>query len=196
MGPVCILVGAGTGKIRTITHRTKYLIGQGFAQPQKVLVVTFTSYAAGEMRNRLTKMGTPGVQARTFHSAALYRLRYSWPRAAGDMPWQPLDGKKLRVAAQTVRRVGLDTLRGTIRDVMGEIEWVKATLAGAGQYQTALREHGHTASLSAEKIIDCCRVYEDTKITPDGLLLDSDDLLIHTTGAMESSCAVAEGFRN
>ncbi|MDU4704574.1 MAG: ATP-dependent helicase, partial [Corynebacterium sp.] len=135
MGPVCILAGAGTGKTRTITHRIKYLIDQGFVQPQKVLAVTFTSRAAGEMRDRLAKMGTPGVQARTFHSAALRQLRYFWPQVAGDMPWQLLDDKKFRVVAQAVRRVGLDTSKETIRDVMGEIEWAKATLAGADQYQ-------------------------------------------------------------
>lgn len=196
MGPVCILAGAGTGKTRTITHRIKYLIDQGFVQPQKVLAVTFTSRAAGEMRDRLAKMGTPGVQARTFHSAALRQLRYFWPQVAGDMPWQLLDDKKFRVVAQAVRRVGLDTSKETIRDVMGEIEWAKATLAGADQYQAALREHGRTAPLSAEKIVDCYHAYEDIKTTPDGLLLDFDDLLIHTAGAMENSRAVAEEFRN
>lgn len=196
MGPVCILAGAGTGKTRTITHRIKYLIDQGFVQPQKVLAVTFTSRAAGEMRDRLAKMGTPGVQARTFHSASLRQLRYFWPQVAGDMPWQLLDDKKFRVVAQAVRRVGLDTSKETIRDVMGEIEWAKATLAGADQYQAALREHGRTAPLSAEKIVDCYRAYEDIKTTPDGLLLDFDDLLIHTAGAMENSRAVAEEFRN
>lgn len=196
MGPVCILAGAGTGKTRTITHRIKYLIDQGFVQPQKVLAVTFTSRAAGEMRDRLSKMGTPGVQARTFHSAALRQLRYFWPQVAGDMPWQLLDDKKFRVVAQAVRRVGLDTSKETIRDVMGEIEWAKATLAGADQYRAALREHGRTPPLSAERIVDCYRAYEDIKTTPDGLLLDFDDLLIHTAGAMENSRSVAEEFRN
>lgn len=196
MGPVCILAGAGTGKTRTITHRIKYLIDQGFVQPQKVLAVTFTSRAAGEMRDRLSKMGTPGVQARTFHSAALRQLRYFWPQVAGDMPWQLLDDKKFRIVAQAVRRVGLDTSKETIRDVMGEIEWAKATLAGADQYRAALREHGRTPPLSAERIVDCYRAYEDIKTTPDGLLLDFDDLLIHTAGAMENSRSVAEEFRN
>lgn len=196
MGPVCILAGAGTGKTRTITHRIKYLIDRGFVQPQKVLAVTFTARAAGEMRDRLATMGTPGVQARTFHSAALRQLRYFWPQVAGDMPWQLLDDKKFRVVGQAVRRVGLDSSTETIRDVLGEIEWAKATLAGPEQYRDALREHARTAPLPVEKIVDCYRAYEDIKTTPDGLLLDFDDLLIHTAGAMENSRAVAEEFRN
>lgn len=196
MGPVCILAGAGTGKTRTITHRIKYLIDQGFVQPQKILAVTFTSRAAGEMRDRLAAMGTPGVQARTFHSAALRQLRYFWPQVAGDMPWKLLDDQKFRVVAQAVRRIGLDGSKETIRDVMGEIEWAKATLAGAEQYADALKKHGRTAPIAASKVIDCYRAYEDIKTTPDGLLLDFDDLLIHTAGAMENSRAVAEEFRN
>lgn len=196
MGPVCILAGAGTGKTRTITHRIKYLIDQGFVQPQKVLAVTFTARAAGEMRERLATMGTPGVQARTFHSAALRQLSYFWPQVAGDMPWQLLDDKKFRVVAQAVRQVGLDNSKETIRDVLGEIEWAKATLAGPEKYPHVLREHGRTAPLAVEKIVDCYRAYEEIKTTPQGLLLDFDDLLIHTAGAMENSRAVAEEFRN
>ena len=74
-GPVCILAGAGTGKTRTITYRIAHLIESGFVAPQRVLAVTFTSRAAGEMRDRLTSMGVGGVQARTFHAAALRRPR-------------------------------------------------------------------------------------------------------------------------
>ena len=65
-GPVCILAGAGTGKTRTITYRIAHLIAQGFVSPNRVLAVTFTARAAGEMRHRLNMMGIGGVQARTF----------------------------------------------------------------------------------------------------------------------------------
>lgn len=56
-GPVCILAGAGTGKTRTITYRIAHLIAQGFVSPNRVLAVTFTARAAGEMRHRLNMMG-------------------------------------------------------------------------------------------------------------------------------------------
>ena len=75
-GPVCILAGAGTGKTRTITYRIANLVDQGFVSPQRVLAVTFTARAAGEMRDRLRTMGVAGVQAQTFHAAARRQLKY------------------------------------------------------------------------------------------------------------------------
>jgi len=52
-GPVCVIAGAGTGKTRAITHRIAYAAAIGTMDPQKVLALTFTSRAAGEMRTRL-----------------------------------------------------------------------------------------------------------------------------------------------
>ena len=70
-GPVRVLAGAGTGKTRAITHRIAYGVATGVYAPTEVLAVTFTTRAAGEMRQRLRTMGASAVQARTFHSAAL-----------------------------------------------------------------------------------------------------------------------------
>src|SRR3954451_20935626 len=77
-GAVCVLAGAGTGKTRAITHRIAYGVLTGVMQPNQTLAVTFTARAAGEMRGRLRELGVPGVQARTFHAAALRQLHYFW----------------------------------------------------------------------------------------------------------------------
>ena len=102
-GPVCVLAGAGTGKTRTITHRIAHLVQTGHVAPGQVLAVTFTARAAGELRNRLRVLGVAGVQARTFHSAALRQLRYFWPRVVGGDPWPLIEGK-LRAVGQAAAR--------------------------------------------------------------------------------------------
>ena len=95
----------------------------------EILAVTFTTRAAGEMRVRLRSLGVAGVQARTFHSAALKQLRYFWPRSVGGALWPVLE-HKLRLVAIAARRANAGTDAATLRDLASEIEWAKATLAG------------------------------------------------------------------
>jgi len=82
-GPVCVIAGAGTGKTRAITHRIAYAAAIGTMDPQKVLALTFTAKAAGEMRARLRSLGVPTVAARTIHAAALKQLTFFWPQVFG-----------------------------------------------------------------------------------------------------------------
>ena len=71
LGPVCILAGAGTGKTRALTHRIAYGVATGAFDPERMMALTFTTRAAGELRTRLRALGAGGVSARTFHAAAL-----------------------------------------------------------------------------------------------------------------------------
>ena len=190
-GPVCVLAGAGTGKTRTITRRIAHLTATGHVAPGQVLAVTFTARAAGEMRTRLRGLGIGGVQARTFHAAAMRQLRYFWPRVIGGEPWQLIEGK-LRAVGQAANRLRIATEGTTLRDLAGEIEWAKASLVTAEAYPTAAR--GRDLPLPAEQVAAVYAGYEELKNRAQ--VLDFDDLLIHVAAALEDDAGVAQEFRD
>src|SRR5947208_16300507 len=82
-GPVVILAGAGTGKTRVISHRVAYAVATAAVDERQVLVVSFTTKAAGEMVARLRALGLRRAKASTLHAAALDQLRYFWPQKRG-----------------------------------------------------------------------------------------------------------------
>src|SRR6476646_6970179 len=132
-GPVRVLAGAGTGKTRAITHRIAHGVATGVYAPTEVLAVTFTARAAGEMRGRLHELGAGGVQARTFHSAALRQLGYFYPRVvAGELP--RLVTSKIGLLAEAGARTRLPLAGSAVRDVASEVEWAKATRTSPDDY--------------------------------------------------------------
>ena len=192
-GPVCVLAGAGTGKTRTITHRIAHLVRTGHVAPGQVLAVTFTARAAGEMRTRLRALGVAGVQARTFHAAALRQLRYFWPRVVGGPPWQLVEGK-LRIVGQAAGRAKMGTDAATLRDLAGEIEWAKASLVAPAEYPAVVARLRRDVPGPAEQVAAVYAGYEEAKNAAE--LLDFDDLLLHVAGALEGHADIAQEFRD
>lgn len=191
-GPVCVLAGAGTGKTRAITHRIAYGVHAGILQPASVLAVTFTNRAAGEMRGRLRQLGVHGVQARTFHSAALRQLQYFWPKAIGGSMPRLVDRKIQLVAdAATACRIRLD--RNELRDVTGEIEWSKVTQTVPADYAVAALKAGREAPRDPAEIAQIYSVYEDLK--RDRSVIDFDDVLLLTVAVLQDRQDVAEQVR-
>ncbi|MFC8968399.1 ATP-dependent DNA helicase UvrD2 [Streptomyces sp. NPDC057094] len=192
-GPVCVLAGAGTGKTRAITHRIAYGVRAGILQPSSVLAVTFTNRAAGEMRGRLRQLGAGGVQARTFHSAALRQLQYFWPKAVGGSLPRLVDRKIQLVAdAAAACRIRLD--RGELRDVTGEIEWSKVTQTIPADYAAAAAKIGREAPRDPAEIAQIYSAYEDLK--RDRAVIDFEDVLLLTVAVLQDRHDIAEQVRS
>ncbi|MFD9727483.1 ATP-dependent DNA helicase UvrD2 [Streptomyces sp. NPDC059072] len=191
-GPVCVLAGAGTGKTRAITHRIAYGVQSGQLMPASVLAVTFTNRAAGEMRGRLRGLGAGGVQARTFHSAALRQLQYFWPKAVGgDVP--RLLERKIQLVAEAGARCRIRLDRGELRDVTGEIEWAKVTQTVPADYPAAAVKAGREAPRDLAEIAQIYGTYEQLK--RDRAMIDFEDVLLLTVGILQDRHDIAEQIR-
>ena len=191
-GPVCILAGAGTGKTRTITHRIGYAVQVGAVAASQVLAVTFTARAAGEMRGRLRALGVGGVQARTFHSAALRQLRYFAPRVLGG-PLPELAEHKARLVTQAALRCRLNVERTLRRDLASEIEWAKANVVGPQQYAPMVAKVGREPPVEPATMAAVYAAYEEVK--QGAGVLDFEDLLLVMAVAIEDHRDVAEEVR-
>ena len=193
-GPMCVLAGAGTGKTRAITHRIAYGVLSGAYQPQRVLAVTFTTRAAGEMRTRLRELGVPGVQTRTFHAAALRQLHYFWPQAIGGASPEVLP-HKASVVAEAVSRLRLQLDRVAVRDLAAEVEWAKVSMLTPETYAAAARRAGRDpAGLDATAMARVLQAYEEVK-TERGVI-DFEDVLLLTVGILAEREDIARVVRS
>ncbi|MFF8185763.1 ATP-dependent helicase [Microbacterium sp. NPDC016588] len=189
-GPVCVLAGAGTGKTRVITRRIAHGVDTGAYSPQRVMAVTFTAKAAGEMRGRLRALGVTGVSARTFHAAALAQVNFFWPTLAGDQAPSIIDNK-VRMLAHAADGVGLSPDTATLRDVAGEIEWRKVTMRSIEQY--AAERPGGVGRLNVDQVVALQSAYE--KLKDERRQMDFEDVLLTCAGMIEAEPRVAAAVR-
>lgn len=189
-GPVCVIAGAGTGKTRAITHRIAYAAAIGVMDPQRVMAITFTSRAAGEMRSRLRLLGYPGVNARTIHSAALKQLLYFWPSVFGGQSPELLTSKTPFISA-SVERAGIKlpaNNRDALRDIATEIEWAKVNQIAPEDFLATQRQV--RTRVNIEDIAKIYEAYESLK--KQERTLDFEDLLLLTTAMIENEAQVRE----
>jgi DNA helicase-2/ATP-dependent DNA helicase PcrA len=193
-GPVCVIAGAGTGKTRAITHRIAYAAAIGTMDPSKVLALTFTARAAGEMRTRLRSLGVPTVAARTVHSAALKQLIYFWPTVFGGRT-PDLMSSKTPFLTEAVNRADLAgeiriTSRETMRDIATEIEWAKVSQVAPIDYLDQVNARSMKPRVKAEHIAAIYVAYESLK--KQELAIDFEDVLLLTSAMLEEERSVRE----
>jgi DNA helicase-2/ATP-dependent DNA helicase PcrA len=192
-GPVRVLAGAGTGKTRAITHRIAYGVAGGVMIPQEVLAVTFTTRAAGELRQRLARLGAAGVQARTFHSAALRQARFFWPQVfGGALP--ELISSKLSLLADAANRNRLKASQADLRDLASEVEWAKVSNVRPDDYARVAVSRGRAVEgYDAGTVAKVYASYEEVK--RDRNRMDMEDALLYAAAALDADERVASAVR-
>ncbi|MFM6842169.1 MAG: ATP-dependent helicase [Candidatus Planktophila sp.] len=193
-GPVCVIAGAGTGKTRAITHRIAYAAAIGTIDPQKVLALTFTARAAGEMRARLRTLGVPTVAARTVHSAALKQLLFFWPTVFGGRTPDLITSKGSFIT-EAIRRADLTTEISThnrelMRDIASEIEWAKVSQVAPEDFIDEISQRLIKPRVNAEQLVQLYTAYESIK--KQELAIDFEDVLLLTAAMLEEERDVRE----
>jgi DNA helicase II / ATP-dependent DNA helicase PcrA len=190
-GPVLIFAGAGSGKTRVLTHRIAYLLGERGVAPDRILAVTFTNKAAGEMKTRLERM--VGRDARdlwvgTFHSMCVRILRRDGVKAGVEPSFAIIDDADQR---QLVKDI-LDDLDYDERQLspglcLHEISKAKNSLIWPEKY------HEKQTSFLGERLANVYTEYE--RRLRESNSLDFDDLIVRTIDLLERDEAVREKYQ-
>jgi DNA helicase-2/ATP-dependent DNA helicase PcrA len=199
-GPVSVIAGAGTGKTRAITHRLAYAVDIGVVDPQRILALTFTARAAGEMRTRLRALGVPNVAARTFHAAALKQLMFFWPQVLGGR-FPSLLTTKTGFLGEAINRANVTAVKNNalLRDVAGEIEWAKVIGLAPDEYIKAVDDYSRPIRISNNKVdaTSIAKVYEAYEsLKKQERVIDFEDVLLLTVGMLEEEREVRDRIRD
>lgn len=179
--PLCILAGAGSGKTRVLTRRIAHRCATGSADPRRVLALTFTRKAAGELTQRLGSLGMrEQVVAGTFHSLAWSQLRRHWEDKRQE-PLQLLD-RKVGLVARALPR---SARGGHVQplDYVSEIEWAKARRIRPDGYAQAAVDADRRPPVPVEAVAEVFQRYEALK--DERRMIDFDDLLDRTLGLLQ-----------
>lgn len=185
-GPCLVLAGAGSGKTRVLTTRVCHLIGEHGVPADRIMAVTFTNKAAGEMRERVTAMlgGEPrGIWMGTFHALGARLLR----RHAPEVGWTR--GFAIRDAEQSLREVKRAQIAAEVnpkrwrpKAIRGCISDAKNQLVGPRAYE---EEHGDGTDLLKRQAARVYTVYQESLRDQDAM--DFDDLLMLPVRLLETS---------
>jgi len=192
--PLAIIAGAGSGKTRVLTRRIAWRAMKGKEDPRRVLALTFTRKAAGELRSRLSRLGLRDqIAAGTFHSVAYSQLRIYWQDRGIKEP--TLLTNKISFVTNLLPRDkrSTDTL-----DIVTEIEWAKARRISPETYFSEAEKHGRTPPLGLQEVSNIFKSYEELKAERN--FLDFDDLLSDCAKIIRSDRSFGEAqkwrFRN
>ena len=208
--PLCVLAGAGSGKTTVLTRRVVRRVLDGSADPEHVLVVTFTKKAANELRRRIARLGVSGsVWAGTFHAAAYAQLRRYWadhdirPPGILDDPTRLvrriLDdvlgadaGSHTSSVHPVWPRLGVPS-QNLVGAVTAEVHWAQVRLVTPAGYSDAARTSTRTLPVTPDEMTEVYFRYGEEKRRRG--VLDLDDLIARCAHLLETDDEAARAQR-
>lgn len=181
-GPCLVLAGPGSGKTLTIAKRIEYLIKVYKVRPEEILVITFTRYAAGEMKKRFCRiMGSESfpVNFGTFHSVYYWILKWAYGLTNTSLL---SDGEKCAVLRQimgerkdvSIEEQEEEYLRGLAEEI-GNVKNNREDIESYSSlhYEKELFKKVYLAYEEKKKtlkkidfedmLVMCCRLFEERK---------------------------------
>jgi DNA helicase-2/ATP-dependent DNA helicase PcrA len=194
-GPLLVLAGAGSGKTRVLTARVCHLIHHHGVAPQKILAVTFTNKAAGEMRDRIGRLlgaDPAGMWVGTFHALGARMLR----RHAGRLGWSSAftiydQDQTLRQIKRVQEDLGIDPKRWNPKVFRAVISGAKNQLTTPQEF---LDENGESFDVLLRNAAKVYPAYAESLRNHDAF--DFDDLLMKPVELLEGHDRVLEEYRD
>lgn len=189
-----MLAGAGSGKTRVLTARVCHLIHEHGVPAERILAVTFTNKAAGEMRERIARhLGAEpaGMWVGTFHSLGARILRRHADRLGWDRSFSIFDAdQSLRLVKSVQDQLGLDPKRWNPKAIRAEMSNAKNQLIDA---DTFVQENEGSFDLFVRNVAKVFPVYQQA--LRDQNAFDFDDLLVKPVELFEEHPALLERYR-
>ena len=190
-GPCMVLAPPGSGKTLIVTERTRYLIEESGVRPDQILVITFTRYAAREMKDRFERL-TAGknypVTLGTFHSIFYGILKCAYGIGANNL----MSEKESSVLLQEV----LDqTDIESTPEVEDEEELVRELLREVGMVKNGLchLKDFHSKYLTQDEFAEVFRSYEHQK--KELKKFDFDDMLVQCYALFRKKPEILQGWQ-
>jgi DNA helicase-2/ATP-dependent DNA helicase PcrA len=189
-GPLLVLAGAGSGKTRVITHKIAYLILERGVQPDRLVAVTFTNKAAGEMGERVERLlgrRILGSWIGTFHALCLRILRCDGARIGLDPEFNVYDtDDQLALIKRILRNRDDQADAGTPRSFLSRISRARNGLQRPEEIERT------AFSPERRRLVEIYRAY--VQALRQANAVDFDDLLLLTLDLFNDHPDIAERY--
>lgn len=196
-GPVLIVAGAGSGKTRVLTSRIAYILEKG-EDPSRILALTFTKKAAGEMKERIAVMvgerKARKLYMGTFHSVFIRFLREFADRLGYPPAFTIYDQSDSTSAVKRcIKELGLDDKIYKPKDVLARISMAKNNLVTAERYMNDTAAKTNDTHARKPRICDIYMRYQ-TMMRQAGVM-DFDDILLNMNILLRDCPEALESIR-